>query len=117
MSKRGDREFLMNMIIACEKIMKYTKDMSYEDFCNNEMVIDAVVRNIEILGEASKNISEGLKRKYPEIEWREIARTRDKIIHFYFEVDLSIVWDIIKVDIPSLIEKLKGVAEKENWEI
>ena len=117
MSKRGDREFLIDMIIACEKIMKYTKDMSYEDFCNNEMVIDAVVRNIEILGEASKNISEDLKRKYPEIEWREIARTRDKIIHFYFGVDLSIVWDITKVDIPFLIEKLKGVAEKENWEI
>lgn len=117
MSKRGDREFLMDMIIACEKIMKYTEDMSYEDFCKNEMVIDAVVRNIEILGEASKNISEVLKKKHPEIEWREISRTRDKIIHFYFGVALSIVWDIIKMDIPSLIEKLKGVAEKEGWEI
>lgn len=100
MSKRGDREFLIDMLIACEKIIKYTKDLSYEDFRRNDIVIDAVVRNIEILGEASKRISEGLKKKYPEVEWREILRTRDKIIHFYFGVDLSIVWDIITVDIP-----------------
>ena len=116
MSKRGDREFLMDMLIACEKIIKYTKDLSYEDFRRNDIVIDAVVRNIEILGEASKNISEGLKKKYPEVEWREILRTRDKIIHFYFGVDLSIVWDIITVDIPALKEKLKGIIEKEGWE-
>jgi len=68
MPKRGDKEFLMDMLIACEKIMKYTRGLSYEDFRKNEMVIDAVVRNIEILGEASKNISEGLKKKYPEVE-------------------------------------------------
>jgi len=116
MSKRGDREFLMDMLIACEKIIKYTKDLSYEDFRRNDIVIDAVVRNIEILGEASKRISEGLKKKYPEVEWREILRTRDKIIHFYFGVDLSIVWDIITVDIPALKEKLKRIIEKEGWE-
>ena len=116
MSKRGDREFLIDMLIACEKIIKYTKDLSYKDFRRNDIVIDAVVRNIEILGEASKRISEGLKKKYPEVGWREISRTRDKIIHFYFGVDLSIVWDIITVDIPALKEKLKGIIEKEGWE-
>ncbi|HDN83622.1 MAG TPA: DUF86 domain-containing protein [Candidatus Altiarchaeales archaeon] len=78
---------------------------------------DAVVRNIEILGEASKSISEELKKKYPEVEWREISRTRDKIIHFYFGVDLSIIWDIITVDIPSLREKLKRITKREGWEI
>ena len=97
MSKRGDREFLIDI------------------FRRNDMVIDAVVRNIEILREASKRISE-LKKKYPEVGWREILRTRDKIIHFYFGVDLSIVWDIITVDIPALKEKLKRIIEKEGWE-
>ncbi|MCD6513515.1 MAG: DUF86 domain-containing protein [Candidatus Odinarchaeota archaeon] len=87
MHKRGDKEFLMDMLISCEKIMKYTENLSYEDFKKNDMVIDAVVRNIEILGEASKSISDELKEKYPEIEWREVSRTRDKIIHFYFGVD------------------------------
>jgi len=117
MFKRSDKEFLMDMLIACEKIMRYTKDLSYEDFRGNDMVIDAVVRNIEILGEASKNISEELKKKYPEVEWREISRTRDKIIHFYFGVDLSIVWDIITVDIPSLRKKLEKIAKEEGWEL
>lgn len=115
MSERGDREFLMDMLIACEKIMRYTKDLSYEDFRRKDIVIDAVVRNIEIIGEASKNISEGLKKKYPEVGWREISRTRDKI-NFYFGVDLSIVWDIITVDIPALKERLKRIIEKEGWE-
>ncbi|MCD6381028.1 MAG: DUF86 domain-containing protein, partial [Candidatus Odinarchaeota archaeon] len=58
---------------------------------------------------------EGLKKKYPEVEWREISRTRDKIIHFYFGVDLSIIWDIITVDIPELKEKIKEIIEREGW--
>ena len=67
MPKRGDREFLLDMLLACEKILNYTKNLSYEEFRKNDMVVDAVVRNIEILGEASKNISQNLKQKYPEV--------------------------------------------------
>lgn len=115
MSKRGDREFLIDMLIACERIERYTKGLSYKDFCENDLVIDAVLRNIEILGEASKNISEELKKKYPEVEWRAISRTRDKIIHSYFGVDLSIVWDIITVDIPALQKKLEKIAKEKSW--
>lgn len=81
------------------------------------MVIDAVARNIEILGEAAKNVSGDLQKKYPEIAWREIARTRDKIIHFYFGVDTEVLWDIIEVDIPVLKTKLEGLLEAESWEI
>ena len=114
MPKRGDREFLMDMIVACERIMKYTENLTYDEFCKNDIVVDAVVRNIEILGEASKNISENLRKKYPDVGWREISRTRDKIIHFYFGVDLSIVWDIVTVDVPSLRDKLKKIAEKKR---
>lgn len=116
MSKRGDREFILDMILACNKILEYTKDLSYEDFCKKDIVIDAVVRNIEILGEAAKAISDNLKDKYPEVEWREIARTRDKIIHFYFGVDLSIIWDIVMLDLPNLRNKLERILKSENWE-
>ena len=115
MSKRGDREFLLDMLLACEKILNYTKNLSYEEFRKNDMVVDAVVRNIEVLGEASKNISQNLKQKYPEVEWRDISRTRDKIIHFYFGVDLDIIWNIITVDIPSLMKKLKVIVKKERY--
>ncbi len=112
MSKRGDREFDLDMLSACNKILEYTKDLTYEDFCKKDIVIDAVVRNIEILGEAAKSISDSLKGKYPEVEWREIAKTRDKIIHFYFGVDLSIIWDIITVDLPNLKSKLTRIVEE-----
>ena len=115
MSTREDREFVMDMLIACEKILEYTKNLSYEDFKKNNLVIDAVVRNIEILGEAAKSVSEKFKEKYKDIGWREITRTRDKIIHFYFGVDLSIIWDIITVDLPTLKEKLERIIKQEGW--
>ncbi len=80
------------------------------------MIIDTVVRNIEILEEAAKNVSDDLKSKYQEIEWREIARTGDKVIHFYFGVSLSVIWDIITADIPMLKDKLKNLTKSEGWE-
>ncbi|WP_267878556.1 HepT-like ribonuclease domain-containing protein [Hydrogenobacter thermophilus] len=105
------------MLFACNKIMNYTKGLTYEDFKKNEMVIDAVTRNIEILGEASKSISDGLKNKYPEVGWKEIARTRDKIIHFYFGINLEIIWDIVIEDIPKLKTELEKIIKLEGWSL
>jgi len=93
MPKRGDKELVMDMLIACEKILKYTKNLSYDEFCKNDLVVDAVVRNIEIPGEASRNVSDAMKSKYTNVEWREIVRTRNKIIHFYFGVDYRYTYD------------------------
>ena len=115
MPKRVDREFLKDMIVACDKIMKYTSNLNYNDFVENEEKVDAVVRNIEILGEAAKNISDELKKEYPEIEWSAIARTRDKIIHFYFGVDTEIIWDIVTIDIPRLRKQLEEIVRKKGW--
>ena len=75
-----------------------------------------MVRNNEILGEAGKKISNEFMRKYPNIEWSKIARTRDKLIHFYFGVNMEIVWKIVSLDIPSLFEALKAIIKKEGWE-
>ena len=73
-STSGDREYILDMIVACERILKYTSGLSYEDFIRNQMVIDAVIRNIKILGEVAKRVSEELRMRYSEIEWREIAK-------------------------------------------
>ncbi|HDM71044.1 MAG TPA: DUF86 domain-containing protein [Thermotogales bacterium] len=114
MSRRSDTDFLMDMIIACEKIVRYTENLSYEEFCKNDMIVDAVIRNIEILGEAAKNVSMDFRKRYPEVEWHEISKTRDKIIHFYFGVDLSIIWDIVTVDVPVLKVKLEKIVEEKE---
>ena len=91
MYKRGNKEFILDMFLACQRILEYTKDMSSEEFVKDNKTLDAVVRNVEILGEAVKNISKEFMEKYPEIEWSKIARTRDKFIHFYFRIDKEVV--------------------------
>ncbi len=116
MYDRGDKEFVIDMFLACKKILKYTEGMSFGDFVNDEKTFDAVVRNFEILGEAVKNISNEFKEKYPEIEWKKVAGTRDKLIHFYFGIDKEIVWDTIKENLPELLKKIKTVIQAEGWE-
>ncbi len=71
-------------------------------FLNDEKTVDAVVRNLEILGEATKMISKEFREKYPEIEWKKIAGIRNRVIHQYFGVSLEIIWEIMRQDIPGL---------------
>ena len=81
--------------------------MGEEEFLENELVQDAVVRNIEIIGEAVKNIPEDFKKKQNEVPWKDIAGMRDRIAHFYFGIDYELVWLTVKEDIPSLERKIK----------
>jgi len=115
MSKRGDREYLRDILIACENIIEYKKGYDFDSFMADRKTQDAIIRNIEIIGEAVKAISESLKNKYPEVEWREIARTRDKLIHSYFGIDLDVVWDIINLDIPRLQRQIGDIIKREKW--
>ena len=112
MSERGDVEFLKDIQEAIKRIESYTEDMVYNEFLNDLKTQDAVVRNIEIIGEAVKNLSSDFKEKHDNIEWRKIAGTRDKIIHFYFGVNWDIVWDIIRNKLPALGEEIKELTEK-----
>ncbi len=115
MSKRSDKDYLMDILIACENILSYKEGYNFDMFIKDRKTQDAIIRNIEIIGEAVKNVSEDLKKKYPEIGWKEIAKTRDKLIHAYFGIDLDIVWDIINIDIPRLKDQIKEIIHKERW--
>ena len=86
--------------------MSYTSEMGYDDFVQNYKTQDAVIRNIEILGEAAKLLSDETKEQYADIPWKEIAGTRDKLIHNYFGVNIDIVWSIVENEIPILYQKL-----------
>ena len=118
MPKRGDKEFLLDIIEAIKRIELYTKELSYPDFLQKIETQDAVVRNFEIIGEAVKNVSKTLKAKYNNIQWKEIAGMRDKVIHFYFGVNWDIVWGAKKDSLPQFKEKieriLKVIEESKN---
>ena len=94
MSKRDVRLFLYDMREAIEKIERYIAALSFEQFERNDMVIDAVVRNLEIIGEAARNIPPDLRNKYPAVHWTRVVGFRNIVIHEYFDVDLEIVWII-----------------------
>jgi len=102
MSKREVRLFLSEMLESVEKIERYTAGLSFEDFERQEMVVDAVVRNLEIIGEAAKHIPDNLREQYQTLEWSRVVGFRNIVIHEYFDVDLEIVWTIATQRLPDL---------------
>lgn len=99
---------------ASTKIMNYTKDMSFDEFMQDDKTIDAVIRNFEIIGEASNRIPDDFKMEHPEIEWRRIIAFRNRIIHEYFGVDHENVWRIRNENIPILSEFLEQILDNLN---
>ncbi len=114
MSKRGDIEFLIDIDEAIRRIEFYTQDTDYENFLEDIKTQDAVIRNLEIIGEAAKNITDELKEKHPQILWKDLAGIRDKLIHHYFGVNLEIVWTIIDEDLPQLRKEIREAKEKDK---
>ena len=112
MPKRTDKEFLLDILEAIKRIEFYTKELSYQDFLQKMETQDAVVRNLEIIGEAIKNISKNLKTKHNNIPWKEIAGMRDKVIHFYFGVNWDIVWNVAKDSLPQLRENIERILKE-----
>ena len=109
MNEKNDWVFLKHILESINAIEDFSKGMNKPELISNRFKQSAIVREIEIIGEAVKNISEKTKNKYSAIEWKNISGTRDKMIHHYFGVDLNIIWEIISKDIPVLkmqIEKL-----------
>lgn len=112
MSKRGTLEFLYDILESIRRIEYYTKNITFEELLKDIMIQDAVVRNIEIIGEAVKNIPEEFKKKYNKLEWKKIAGMRDKIIHFYFGVSLEVVWKSIKEKLPSFKQEIEKIIKE-----
>ena len=114
MNKRDSLIFINHISNSIGLIENFILNVSEEDFKNNEEKQSAVIRQIEIIGEAVKNIPESFREKYHNILWSEIARARDKFIHHYFGIDLDIVWDIVKKDLPKLKKKIKLILKNEK---
>lgn len=106
MSKRDDWLLLEDIIEACDKINKYTKGMSYEDFVNDDKTIDAVVRNFEVIGEAANRLSNETLLHHQNLQWRQIIGLRNRLIHGYFGVDYQILWNIMKENLNQFREQI-----------
>ena len=112
--KREVGDYIEDIISATGKVMDFVKNISYEEFIQDDKTVFAVVRALEIIGEAAKNIPDDIRKNYPEIPWKDMAGMRDKVIHEYFGVKLSIVWRAVKEEIPPLkpiFEKLEKKIE------
>lgn len=102
MSKRDWKLFLMDMLESIKKIESYISGISYEKFLQDEKTKDAIVRNLEIIGEAANQIPREIQEKYSKIPWSQIIGLRHRLIHGYFVVDYDIVWSIVKEELPDL---------------
>jgi len=105
---RNDRTYLTHIREAIETIEEYLKDVSYDRFVSNKMIRDAVVRELEIIGEASNNLSDEFRKEHSGVLWRRMKDMRNFLIHEYFGVNTKVVWDTCKDDLP----KLKSFIEK-----
>jgi uncharacterized protein with HEPN domain len=114
MTFNKDISYINHILDAISDIEESLKNISREKFEKTKDIKDANIRRIEIIGEAVKNLSNNIKEKYNEIEWNKIIGTRDKMIHHYFGVNLDIIWNIIKINIPDL--KIKILKIKRDIE-
>ena len=112
MSKRSTELFLKDIITFFDRIQEYTKDTNFESFKKNQMLIDAVLRNLELIGEAVNNLPKVITDKYSGIPWSDIIGLRIITSLKYFKVDLKIIWDIVKKNIPETKQKVKKILEE-----
>lgn len=104
--------YLEDILEAISNIEKYTKGLTLNKLKRNRLIIDAVIRNLEIIGEAVKHIPANVKKKYPDIEWRKIAGLRDILIHEYFGIDIEVLWDIVIHKLPDLEKNIKIILKE-----
>jgi uncharacterized protein with HEPN domain len=109
---RDYRLYLKDILAALESVETFVERMGFEEFRADDKTASAVVRKFEIIGEATKNIPEDIRRRYPKIPWKEMAGMRDRLIHFYFGVDYQLVWNTIKERLPRVKQQIQKILKE-----
>jgi uncharacterized protein with HEPN domain len=109
---RDEEMYLQDIVRSCEKILRFTAGLSLSELIQDEKTYDAVVRNLEIAGEAAKHISSQLREQLPDIEWRKVAGMRDMLTHAYFGIDNDVLWDVIQNKVPRLDKAIREFLNK-----
>ena len=105
--------FLRHILDEIEFLTDQCRGLQFQELIEDEVLKRASVRSLEVIGEATKNLSKEFKEKYPAVEWKKIAGLRDKLIHHYFGINWDIVWDVIKNKLPDLGKEIRILIEKE----
>lgn len=111
--KKDPQVFIGHIVESIELIETYSEDLTTDKFKKNTVIQDAIIRRLEIIGEAVKNISISFKEKHPEIPWKQMAGMRDILIHEYFDIDLSLTWSVVKLELPSVKVKLQKLLSDD----
>ena len=104
--------YLDDIETACKKVLRFTEGVTFKQFIHDDEKFDAVLRNLEIIGEAVKHLPDEIKEKYPDVKWRKITGFRDIVAHNYFGVSDEIVWDVVQNEIPPLLKQVKEILRR-----
>jgi uncharacterized protein with HEPN domain len=110
-AKRVYADYLQDIVDYAEKAMRFMQDVSFDDFGDNEEKIFAVVKTLEIIGEAARHLPKSMRDKYAAVPWKQVTGMRDKMTHEYFSVDLEVVWRTVQEDLPPLRDTAKKMME------
>jgi len=111
--KREYDDYLRDMLENAEKALSFVKGLDYDGFCKDDKALYAVVRALEIIGEAARQIPENVRQANPEVQWREVAAMRNKLTHEYFGVNTKVVWRTVQEDLPGIIPSLRKMIKIE----
>jgi len=111
---RDYRLYLDDIQESCEKVLRYTRGLSFDEFMHDEKTFDATVRNLEIIGEAAKHIPPEVQNRHPDVEWSKIVGLRDIVAHEYFGLDIDILWDVVQNHVPALLDDVLEILAQED---
>ncbi len=112
MKRRDHKLYVEDILQSMDRIERYTRGQTFERFRRSEMVADAVIRNLEIIGEAARSIPQEVRQRHPDIPWTRMIGLRNIAIHEYFGVDLGIIWEIVRRNLPETRSKIVALLEK-----
>ncbi len=114
MPPRNWRLRIEDILEAIQKTQRYKSGLSFEEFCSDEQVVDAVVRNLEVIGEAARHIPPEIELRHPDVPWGEMRGMRNVLVHEYFGVNLAILWHTVEQDLPPVIENLEKILASKD---
>jgi len=116
MKKRELGDYIQDIIESVEEVEEFTAGMTFNDFAEDKKTINAVVRSLEVIGEAAKKIPDNLRENHPQIPWKRMTGMRDKLIHEYFGIDLEIVWKVVENELPPIKPQIHKIMHEIDQE-